>query len=397
MSVVDPIKRPLNALDNPVYADIRNKPPRFYKTRPFWQVDVGKTQQQIEFDVDRLDYAILAQPRDYSERIYGKSSHKDVVNKAFRPPLLTQEDLLPLNRIPRGLTVPHTNPYTSWYHMMPEDTQLLTRFTTTTDQEHYTTTKVRHGYAPPTFYRPIHTGGGVGGVVSDFKVKLKVPQTSVATLVSLPGLTSPVQDGAENGMIRVKLANPLNYSASAGVDFPTYDTNLAAAPVNEKTLRLDGIAYTSRIATPTFTPVGGSREGFTQLDQVQEIRPLTSFTTNPALQLEINTRTPTEIDLITKTDLNSSPWRLNVNLPPQAVEPAGRRTISMGTRMQKDTPTAKKTLLEPHKNPARTAGITHKTPKLRSKGASGMSTHLSHTQGFIPQSGITIGGTGRGL
>jgi len=113
--------------------------------------------------------------------------------------------------------------------------------------------------------------------------------------------------------------------------------------------------------------------------------------------LEVNTRTPTEINLTTKTDLNTSPWRLNVNLPAQAAEPVGRRTISMSTRFQKDVATTKGSVLQPHKNPARTAGIIHKTPKLRSKGASGMNTSLNHTIGYIPQSGITVGGAGRGL
>src|SRR5271154_1968142 len=100
------LKKPLNALDNPVYPDIRSTGPRFYDSGKHWTVDVGKTMSQVEFQPGYLDYALLAQERDYNQRIYGKSSNKDVVNKAFRPPLITLEDTLPLNRIPRGAVVP---------------------------------------------------------------------------------------------------------------------------------------------------------------------------------------------------------------------------------------------------------------------------------------------------
>lgn len=108
-------KKPLNQLENPVYPDIRKGAPRFKWSGKYWQVDQGRTMientQQIPHNM--ID-TILVQNRDYNRQIaYGKSSHRDVVNLEFRPPLIDRDDVLPLSRIPRSTVVPRMNPGTA--------------------------------------------------------------------------------------------------------------------------------------------------------------------------------------------------------------------------------------------------------------------------------------------
>lgn len=107
------IKKPMNTLTNPVHPDIKKGPPQFKNSGKHWMVDVGRTLRETHDNVQHYDHAVLAQSRDYNKTRYGQSSHKDVVNKAFRPPLITMEDTMPLSRQPRKLTVPRINPGTS--------------------------------------------------------------------------------------------------------------------------------------------------------------------------------------------------------------------------------------------------------------------------------------------
>lgn len=189
------LKKAQNSLDNPVYPDIRKAPPRFVDSGKHWTVDVGRTMGQTEFIPQFQEPAVLAQSRTYNKDIYGKSSHKDVVNKALRPPLLTQEDYLPLNRIPRSETVPILNPSTvgGGFKLYPRETELLTEFTVV-DKEHYTTERVKHGYGPPRYYRPLDIKENIGGVVPDLKVKVARAPMSITTSTSIknmaPGISS---------------------------------------------------------------------------------------------------------------------------------------------------------------------------------------------------------------
>jgi hypothetical protein len=109
-------KKPLNALENPIYPDIRKGPPRFVWSKKFWQADPGAVLRDTGEIVQFYDDAVLAQSRDYNQTVYGQSSHKDIVNATFRPPLLDPiEDFFPLTRIPVtswGNIVPTINPTT---------------------------------------------------------------------------------------------------------------------------------------------------------------------------------------------------------------------------------------------------------------------------------------------
>nr|QBK85453.1 MAG: hypothetical protein LCMAC101_00400 [Marseillevirus LCMAC101] len=113
---INGMKKPLNMLSNPIYPDIKKRMPRFVWSRKFWQVDPGATLRDTEEISQFRSDAILAQARDYNQTVYGQSSHKDIVNATFRPPLLDPiEDFFPLSRIPvtsRGNIIPTINPST---------------------------------------------------------------------------------------------------------------------------------------------------------------------------------------------------------------------------------------------------------------------------------------------
>jgi hypothetical protein len=106
-------KKPINQLQGQVFPQIRKAPDRFVSAGKYWVVDVGSTLvDSVESQPQRFEHCTLIQSRSYPETIYGKSSHRDVVNKAFRPPLLGRDDYLPLSRLPRNEVVPRVNPGT---------------------------------------------------------------------------------------------------------------------------------------------------------------------------------------------------------------------------------------------------------------------------------------------
>lgn len=138
-------KQPLNMLVNPEYPMIRKAGPIFKDAGKGWHVDVGTTQLDTRFREDFIADAVLSVSRDGNKQwTYGVSSHKDVVNKAFRPPIIPLEEKVPLNRIPRGLVVPRINPGSSSYTAVVQpfcDSKPIT--------EAVKSTSVR-----PTFYNP---------------------------------------------------------------------------------------------------------------------------------------------------------------------------------------------------------------------------------------------------
>lgn len=142
-------------LENPIYPEYRQALPRFVDAKKHWTVDTGSTLMDTESFTDFYNSNILAQSRDYnSTYAYGVSSHKDVVNKAFRPPLTTQEDLLPLSRLPRLPVIPRINPttvvdgggtitYEAQNERSPGDiSKMLTE-------------KIKHGLWRPTYFAPV--------------------------------------------------------------------------------------------------------------------------------------------------------------------------------------------------------------------------------------------------
>lgn len=97
-------------------------------------------------DIKAWEPAVLIQSRSHTSQAYGVSSHKDVVNQAFRPPLLTQIDTLPLSRQPRDTVVPRNNP-----GMDGRETGFLAQNTTPTNIGKHITDKVGYGNIRPTF------------------------------------------------------------------------------------------------------------------------------------------------------------------------------------------------------------------------------------------------------
>lgn len=88
-------------MENPVFPDIKKGPPRFVNAGKNWMVDPGATMRDTEPMTQFTEHAVLVQSRDYNKTAYGQSSHRDVVNAEFRPPIQSPyEDFGPVTRIP---------------------------------------------------------------------------------------------------------------------------------------------------------------------------------------------------------------------------------------------------------------------------------------------------------
>lgn len=155
MSVLGGIKKPLNMMENPVYPDIKKAPPRFVWSRKHWDVDVGQTLRETETMTQFYEPAVLAQSRDYNRTVYGQSSHRDIVNAEFRPPLLSPyEDLGPLSRVPATIhaIIPHINPSTAGHDGTSGYTAKNQRVN---NIEKALTDRIKAGEWRATFYAPI--------------------------------------------------------------------------------------------------------------------------------------------------------------------------------------------------------------------------------------------------
>jgi hypothetical protein len=149
------MKKPMNMMEAPVYPNIRKGPPRFVWSKKHWTVDTGATMMSTEpFTQTTLGNAVLAQSRDYNKTIYGQSSHRDVVNAEFRPPLISYyEDVGPLTRVPTKIEtlVPRINPTTS---SQGGTSGYLAKNDRPSDIEKTLTDRVKRGEERPTFYAP---------------------------------------------------------------------------------------------------------------------------------------------------------------------------------------------------------------------------------------------------
>jgi hypothetical protein len=373
------LKKAQNALENPVYPDIRKAPPRFQDSGKHWTVDVGKTMAQTEFMPQFQENAILAQERDYNERIYGKSSHRDVVNKAFRPPLITQEDILPLNRIPRSAVVPRTNPYSNEFHLYPRETELLTEFTLQ-DKEHFTDFEhVKHGYTFPTFYRPLNINQGIGGVVPD--LKLKVPKTSIRAPSSAKSIgMGPVSiEGYQHiHLDKIKLKD------DDLITLTPIDSVFATAPHKITRLEVpdidldDKIPYSSCSASPS-AKIGGCKLPESTIS-LRNKMPHASLATKPSKRFErieptvfsegdsvfedkpfkrIRTNASAKVDIIRYDDFGTAKLQNPISVPMQTEKTYGFK-----------------------------AGNNYKKPTVKGKPAFVANNY--HTKGFIPKAGIDV-------
>jgi hypothetical protein len=185
------LKKPLNQLEAPAYPDIKQGPPRFVWSRKHWKVDAGATVRDTEAFTQFQEPAILAQSRDYNKTVYGQSSHKDIVNAAFRPPILDPyEDFYPLTRIPATTRaiIPHINPSTvsdggtSGYISKNERVSGI---------ESALTDRISGGEWRPTFFAPIEIPQD-NSVLPDLEAKL--PPTSVFAGWNMPTNLKPPED-----------------------------------------------------------------------------------------------------------------------------------------------------------------------------------------------------------
>lgn len=77
-------KRPLNAFENPIQPTIKKALPRFQSSGKHWTVDTDNIRA-IESKPQFYEDAILAQPRNANQTMYGHRSARYTVNSEFRP------------------------------------------------------------------------------------------------------------------------------------------------------------------------------------------------------------------------------------------------------------------------------------------------------------------------
>lgn len=166
------MKKPLNMLENPVYPNIRAELPRFQSSGKHWTV--GSEVLLNNHDATQLyENAILPVARDFNTTQYGVSSHRSYVNKAFRPPLVTMEDTMPLSRQPRAAIVPRINPSLA---NAQGNNLFSARNETTSGISKYLTDRVKDAYIRPTVFCPVTPGPADNSVLPD--LQLKIPSLS---------------------------------------------------------------------------------------------------------------------------------------------------------------------------------------------------------------------------
>lgn len=209
------LKKPLNMLQGPVYPDIRKAPPRFVWSKKSWNVDAGQTLKSVENTPQYYDSTVLFQSRDYnSQHAYGKyPSYDVVVNKAFRPPLIDRDDVIPLSRIPRPAIVPHINPGTAYGGGGVYQAQ---NSTTPPELHKFITDRIKSTEIRPTFFAPLYTPVD-NSVLPD--LELNIPSVSGTTGFKYASRATP----AELMDLPELEQNLPSVSASSGNQYKTYN------------------------------------------------------------------------------------------------------------------------------------------------------------------------------
>lgn len=112
-------KKPLNPIEMPVAPCIQKAPPIFVDAKKHWVVNVGDVVLDQYDNEQMVDGNVLAVARDRNQTQYGKKSYTHVVNRAFRPPLIDRDDLVPLSRLPRPTTQYRNNPSINFQTLNP--------------------------------------------------------------------------------------------------------------------------------------------------------------------------------------------------------------------------------------------------------------------------------------
>ena len=309
------VKKPLNIIEGPMFPDIKQTLPRFVNAGKHWTVDTGATILDTGHLDQTLNGAILAQSRSYNQTVYGQSSSKDVVNKNFRPPLLSQDDFLPLSRQPRKIVVPRINP-------SGVADSYFTQNNRPGEIDSYLTDRVKQGEWRPTFFAPITFPNDTNAIVPDLELTLPhytasagintpakfdaPPQMPVLvggreefTLLLDSGVNIPVTlDGDVVHDFDLPLKRP-HYTAGAGMNTPVtldMETPLTHLELQENRPRYSaGAGLNNPVLLDMETPL-------THLE-LQENRPryATDARMNTLLQLDMETPL-TKLELHTQVD-----------------------------------------------------------------------------------------------
>lgn len=291
------VKKPLNVIQGPLYPEIKQSLPRFVDAGKHWTVDTGATVRETEHMDQSLNGAVLAQSRAYNKTIYGESSSKDVVNKNFRPPLLSQDDFLPLSRQPRKMVVPRINPGSvdSFFSQNNRPSAI----------ESYLTDRIKKGEWRPTFFCPITLPDDTNWVLPDLELTIpnytasaglntlaRIDAESADPILDREDLTALLLDAGRSLPIQVDgdVVHPHNlpfnrppYSAHAGMNTPA---------------ALDPPSALTKLSPPRSLPqysVSGRMNTPVELDATH---PLTRFSperTLPAVSVTSGTNVPVEL------------------------------------------------------------------------------------------------------
>ena len=165
------MKKPLNALENPVPLNIKKGPPRFMNSRKHWTVGeevLNGNNGTIPENMLRAD-AVLVQSRDSSRIKYGVSSHRDYINETFRPPIERMEDREPLSRMPRGIVWGRVNPEVAFE---PNNSTL-------SEMDKYFTNRIKDTRVNPEF--SMEMGGPVGKPITQHRYRPEIPKHMVVS------------------------------------------------------------------------------------------------------------------------------------------------------------------------------------------------------------------------
>ena len=294
-------KKPLNMLENPIQPDITQALPEFKWSGKHWKVDAGATMRNTE-DMDIFhSSAVLAQSRDYNQTIYGKSSHRDIVNAEFRPPILDPyEDMYSLNRVPvtTRRIVPRINPEGV------SDGTASHRADNRTENGVFSalTDRVVSGEMRPTYFKPLQMNDGPK-VLPDLETVIPSVSASAGFLYPTingrteyedidlgegsinsrlqPGMNIPLQLNGENGRENMTLFdNRPSVSVSAGA------TSSDIAP-----LRIEEIELLENRPFVSVTAGGNSRD-ITSIQNIemelQNSRPSVSVSSGMSPNIQID-------------------------------------------------------------------------------------------------------------
>ena len=242
-------KKPLNMLEVPVMPDIKAAPPRFVDSKKFWQVDAGAVMRDVEPYTQFFENAILAQSRDYNKTVYGQSSHRDIVNAEFRPPIQSPyEDFGPITRIPCTINaiIPHINPGTA--DETGGTSGYAARNQRPSDIEGSLTDRLKdNGGWRPTFYAPIEMPED-NSVLPDLETKL--PPMSIQAGWNIPYQNYELQPPADINL-KEKVSSRI-------------DTGYTSSLMVEGQSSLEN--YQAKLKRPTYAATSGASTIFTTTD-----------------------------------------------------------------------------------------------------------------------------------